>query len=360
MPATNENAAAAPAASSDNAEQKLAEITTMPPSETPEVKMPGDVTAQAAANDGLEPHMQTDASNVDAAGLDLSATGKEATNLSDATKDEQGHSTTLASNAAEVLVPTQMTDMTPEHVPVLADVHMQIENPKLQEAAMNGHENGRPANDTSADAVQASAPLKSGTTYQDSASTVSMTAPVNGNGHQGATPAGTDAPGNVPAGQISEQAPDQAQTNGGRATENTVQTVQAPPESSIAHPDSDIEEGEELGSPPPPPPPRQASQQRQRSPSATTSSNRRGDRRSRSPNRERRPSPQRSTQKPAVNRDELFKVYIGGLPERTELADLEDCFSQFGEIGHVELKLGYAFIVSTHQVSQRACKIICI
>ena len=39
------------------------------------------------------------------------------------------------------------------------------------------------------------------------------------------------------------------------------------------------------------------------------------------------------------------KIYIGGLPPRTERADLEDCFGQFGEIEHVELKTGYAFIV---------------
>jgi hypothetical protein len=41
-----------------------------------------------------------------------------------------------------------------------------------------------------------------------------------------------------------------------------------------------------------------------------------------------------------------MKIYIGGLPERTERRDLEDCFGQFGEISHIELRLGFAFIVS--------------
>ena len=40
-----------------------------------------------------------------------------------------------------------------------------------------------------------------------------------------------------------------------------------------------------------------------------------------------------------------MKIYIGGLPERTEQLDLEDCFGQFGKIAHIELKLGFAFIV---------------
>lgn len=44
------------------------------------------------------------------------------------------------------------------------------------------------------------------------------------------------------------------------------------------------------------------------------------------------------------------KIYIGGLPPRTERADLEDCFGQFGEIDHLELKTGYAFIVSIFHV----------
>lgn len=148
--------------------------------------------------------------------------------------------------------------------------------------------------------------------------------------------------GEIPA--ASEQAADQPQqsANGNTETVLTEQTMEA----KAHQPDSDIEEGEELGSPPP----AQTQQEtiprhRSKSPSAGAISRRR-EGRSRSPERERRPSPQRGQPKASVNREELFKVYIGGLPEKTELQDLEDCFGQFGEIGHIELKLGYAFIVS--------------
>jgi len=131
-----------------------------------------------------------------------------------------------------------------------------------------------------------------------------------------------------------------------------VPAVTQPSETNTGEPDVDIEEGEELDSAPPPQIEQDISreQQEERSSSVATSSRRR-EGRSHSPNRERRPSPQRGPIKPPVNRDELFKVYIGGLPEKTELADLEDCFGQFGEIGHVELKLGYAFIVSVNVVA---------
>lgn len=153
-----------------------------------------------------------------------------------------------------------------------------------------------------------------------------------------------ESTGNEGSVDMSEQVTNQLQDTNDGTTESApaAHTSQA----NIAQPDSDIEEGEELGSPPPPQIQQDLQQQQKARSSSVATISRRREGRSRSPNRERRPSPQRGTVKPPVNRDELFKVYIGGLPEKTELADLEDCFSQFGEIGHVELKLGYAFIVS--------------
>lgn len=141
-------------------------------------------------------------------------------------------------------------------------------------------------------------------------------------------------------------------------TEGQSTASEAPDEtataSAIRTADSDIEEGEELSSPPRPAAreintEQSSYSQSRRSPSPTASSRhqRSRDGRSRSPGRQRRPSPVRDGEtKPSIDRSELFKVYIGGLPEKTEFADLQDCFSQFGEIGHIELKLGYAFIVS--------------
>lgn len=51
------------------------------------------------------------------------------------------------------------------------------------------------------------------------------------------------------------------------------------------------------------------------------------------------------------------KIYIGGLPAKTTRDDLEDCFGQFGRIDHLELKTGYAFIVSWCLPLLHACHI---
>ena len=39
------------------------------------------------------------------------------------------------------------------------------------------------------------------------------------------------------------------------------------------------------------------------------------------------------------------KIYIGGLPETTNVEDLKDCFSQLGSIRSVDLKKGFGFVV---------------
>lgn len=41
------------------------------------------------------------------------------------------------------------------------------------------------------------------------------------------------------------------------------------------------------------------------------------------------------------------KVYIGGLPDDTREADLQDCFGKFGPITSIELKTGYGFVEFT-------------
>ncbi|KAF7784574.1 transcriptional regulator family: Zinc finger, CCHC-type [Agaricus bisporus var. burnettii] len=38
------------------------------------------------------------------------------------------------------------------------------------------------------------------------------------------------------------------------------------------------------------------------------------------------------------------KVYIGGLPEHTREADLQNCFGKIGTINNIELKVGYGFV----------------
>lgn len=48
----------------------------------------------------------------------------------------------------------------------------------------------------------------------------------------------------------------------------------------------------------------------------------------------------------------LFKLYIGGLPEKAEIDDVKDCFGQFGKIAHIEFRVGYAFIVSLFRASR--------
>lgn len=39
------------------------------------------------------------------------------------------------------------------------------------------------------------------------------------------------------------------------------------------------------------------------------------------------------------------KIYIGGLPEHTRVEDLQDCFSQLGNVLSIELKAGFGFVV---------------
>ncbi|KAF8898484.1 hypothetical protein BD779DRAFT_1484182 [Infundibulicybe gibba] len=38
------------------------------------------------------------------------------------------------------------------------------------------------------------------------------------------------------------------------------------------------------------------------------------------------------------------KVYVGGLPEHTDVADLQRCFGKIGTIVNIELKIGYGFV----------------
>lgn len=207
------------------------------------------------------------------------------------------------------------------------------------------------ANPQEDDGTAAGLPVHDVATGGDALETASVVQPqiqsAESNGHEtNDTTNGTSASVTVPAVAASALA------------EGEVQTAEQIPDVSTTHrADSDIEEGEELSSPP-----RRTSNleevgdresqyqrgsQRSISPGSTRALRSR-DGRSRSPGRQRRPSPVRDGQPPKriYNRDELFKVYIGGLPEKTELLDLQDCFGQFGEIGHIELKTGYAFIVS--------------
>lgn len=213
------------------------------------------------------------------------------------------------------------------------------------------------ANSQENDSTAAGLPVHDAATGGDALETASavqpQTQPAASDGHEtNDTTNGTSASVTVPA----------AASAAAAAAEGEVQTAEQIPDVSTTHrADSDIEEGEELSSPP-----RRTSHleevgdrelqyqrgsQRSMSPGSTRALRSR-DGRSRSPGRQRRPSPVRDGQPPKriYNRDELFKVYIGGLPEKTELLDLQDCFSQFGEIGHIELKTGYAFIVSNDTI----------
>lgn len=40
------------------------------------------------------------------------------------------------------------------------------------------------------------------------------------------------------------------------------------------------------------------------------------------------------------------KIYVGKIPKDSKSSDLEDAFSKYGKINNVEMKNGFAFIVT--------------
>lgn len=330
MPATDQNDAALPVLAGDATENQ-AEITMI---QAPEAMTTANSANQApeGAVDDVQMTMPSDTAAVDTYVQETPVATEETFTISADGNDEVGQSASLPlvapevsnspsqdmSSAAAGSAVTMHTDKQPDDRTALD---------QSNEPATVGNESDIPS--TSArllDQGSEPAALRGDDAEHAQENTVHETA----NAEQ------------VPV--LSEKAADQPQESNIGTTE-AVAVVQTT-ETDVPQPDSDIEEGEELGSPPPAQIQQEVLQQRRTKSPSPGASSRRRDGRSRSPNRERRPSPQRSPIKPPVNRDELFKVYIGGLPERTELVDLQDCFGQFGEIGHIELKLGYAFIVS--------------